>query len=176
MKRIVIAALVVLAGCTSAPGGGAATPGGQAAASVPAGGQVTAAPTTGSGGTGGGGGGGQVPSYQAGHATATVTVAGQAHSLSGGTCKQTSTVASTFEIVIGGLETPPFLDVVVSDVSTPVHDGDYQGGLSLVTVQVEKDILVVQAKITLKDGLTAGSFSGTSAGNNPREVSGSFTC
>jgi hypothetical protein len=116
------------------------------------------------------------PSYQAGAAKATVDVAGKSYPMEGGTCKQGSIGAFTFELVIGTVDKAPYLDVFVSDFSTAIHDGQYTGGTNLVTVQVETEILAVPATISLSNGMTAGTFSGTSAGNNPQPVSGSFTC
>jgi hypothetical protein len=174
---VLLAAIVALAGCGGAtPGGGQPTAGPGNAGS----GQATQAPGATSQGMGtpgpGGAGNGQGPAYQAGAATASVTVAGSSYELSGGTCEQDAAVFPVFELVIGKLEDAQHLNVFVSDMSNPIHDGDYSGGVTLVTVGVDGDNHAVPAKVTLAGGQTSGSFSGTSAGNNPVAVSGSFRC
>jgi hypothetical protein len=167
---IAVAACLLVVGCgggqptpTPASGGGAATAAGG-----------TAPP--GVGGTLGTGGTGGTPSYTQGAATASVEVGGSTYPLSGGTCKQDSTVLNLFELVMGTAADPQYLDVYVADAATPIHDGDYSGGLTLVTVQVGGTQYAIPATVTLANGLTSGSFRGTSAGNSPTEVSGTFTC
>jgi hypothetical protein len=174
MTRVIVGALtaVLVLGCG---GGSGSTPSpGATQAGSPAGtpsGGATAPP------------GGQTPQYQAGVGTATVIVDSVSYPISGGTCALESfdagsgTTASKFSFVAGTAFKAGWLDIELTDLGSPIHDGEYRTGLSTVAVQVtDKDLLVGGLTITLQNGLTAGSFSGTSAGNNPLPVSGTFTC
>ena len=174
---LIVLITAAVAGCGGGQGPGVNQP--TAAPSNPGSGQATQGPGASAPGVmppDPGGGGGDLPTYKAATATAKVTVAGTSFEITGGTCKQDATVYPTFELVAGTLETEQSLDVFVTDMSNPIHDGDYQGGLTLVTVGVDGEIHVVPGKVTLANGQTSGSFSGTAAGNNPVEVSGDFTC
>jgi hypothetical protein len=175
MKRLILGATIaaLVLGCgggsgpTPSPGGTqAGTPVG-----TTAGGAATSVP------------GGQAPQYVAGAGTATVLVDSVSYPITGGTCALASSdagsgvTASKFSFVAGTAFKAGWLDIELTDLSSPIHDGEYRTGLSTVAVQVtDKDLLVGGLTITLQNGLTAGSFSGTSAGNNPGPVSGTFTC
>jgi hypothetical protein len=174
MKRLILGAAIaaLVLGCgggsgpTPIPGGSqAGTPGGATS------GDATAPP------------GGQTPQYQAGAGAATVLVDSVSYPITGGTCALASSdagsgvTASKFSFVAGTAFKAGWLDIELTDLSLPIHDGEYRTGLSTVAVQVtDKDLLVGGLTITLQNGLTAGSFSGTSAGNNSAPVSGTFTC
>jgi hypothetical protein len=171
MKRLIVGAAMaaLVGGC----GGGASdTPG------------ATQTSSATSATTGGGTGqpGGQPPQYQAGAGNATVVVDAVDHPISGATCSLVSgdaggISASKFSFVAGTAFQPGWLDIELTDLSSPIHDGEYRTGLSTVALQVaDTDLLVGGLTITLQNGITAGSFSGTSAGNNPQPVSGTFTC
>ena len=180
-RRRLVAATVLAALVAAATSGcGSAQPTATPRASSSGGGQSTQVPGSiaGLAGTPGpnGGGGGRAPSYTASAAAASVTVAGKTYQFTGGTCRQDSTVYPLFELVVGTIDAEQYLDVLVTDMANPVHDGDYSNTLTLVTVGVEGDNHIVQGKVTLADGQTRGSFSGTASGNNPVEVSGTFTC
>jgi hypothetical protein len=109
-------------------------------------------------------------------------VDGVDHPISGGTCSLESgdaggVAASKFSFVAGTAFQPGWLDIELTDLGSALHDGQYQTGLSTVAVQVaDTDLLLTNLTITLQNGITAGSFSGTSSGNNPQPVSGTFTC
>jgi hypothetical protein len=126
--------------------------------------------------------GGQTPQYVAGAGTATVLVDSVSYPISGGTCALESGAASgvtpsKFSFVAGTAFKAGWLDIELTDLGSPIHDGEYRTGLSTVAVQVtDQDLLVGGLTINLQNGLTAGSFSGTSAGNSPAPVSGTFTC
>jgi hypothetical protein len=173
MKKLILGAAIAafLGGC----GGGADD------TSAP-GATQTAPPTSATTGGGTGQTGGQQPQYQAGAAKATVVVDGVDHPISGGTCSLVlgdagGVTASKFSFVAGTALQPGWLDIELTDLDSPIHDGEYRTGLSTVAVQVaDTDLLVGNPTITLENGITAGSFSGTSAGNNPQPVSGTFTC
>jgi hypothetical protein len=175
MIRVVLGATIaaLVLGCS---GGSGATPSpGATQAGSPAatntGSSATAPP------------GGQTPQYQAGAGTATVLVDSVSYPVTGGTCSLESSDAGSgitaykFSFVAGTAFKAGWLDIELTDLGSPIHDGEYRTGLSTVAVQVtDKDLLVGGLTITLQNGLTAGSFSGTSAGNTPQPVSGTFTC
>jgi hypothetical protein len=172
MRRVILALMAALAaGC----GGGATDTSAPEATQTPS----STASTT-DGGTGQSGG--PSPEYQAGAGKATVVVDGADHAISGGTCSLESgnsagVSASKFSFVAGTALQPGWLDIELTDVSSPIHDDTYQTGLSTVSLQVtDTDLLLSDLTITLQNGITAGSFSGTSAGNDPQAVTGTFTC
>jgi hypothetical protein len=174
MKRLIlgVAMAVLVGGC----GGGASDTSTTSGAT-----QATPAP---SGTTGGVSGqpSGQPPQYQAGAGNATVVVEGVDHPISGGTCALVAgdaggVSASKFSFVAGTAFQPGWLDIELTSLGSPLHDGEYRTGLSTVSVQLtDTDLLLSDLTITLQNGITAGTFSGTSAGNNPQAVSGTFTC
>jgi hypothetical protein len=172
VKRLILGAATaaLMAGCGG--GGGSAS---DTSASEPTQTPPATSPST-------GGGTGPSPEYQAGAGKATITVDGAGIAISGGTCSlETGTSAgvsaSKFSFVAGTALQPGWLDIEITDLSSPIHDGEYQTGLSTVSLQVsDTDLLLTDLTITLENGITTGSFSGTSAGNNPQDVSGTFTC
>jgi hypothetical protein len=173
MKRLILGTAIaaVVGGC----GGGASD------TSAP-GATQTAPATSGAIGSGSGQPGGQPPQYQAGAGKATVVVQGVDHPISGGTCALESgdaggTSASKFSFVAGTALQQGWLDIELTALGSPIHDGEHRTGLSTVALQVaDTDLLLSDLTITLQNGITAGSFSGTSAGNHPEAVSGTFTC
>jgi hypothetical protein len=175
MKRLIlgVAMAVLVGGCG---GGGAST------TSAPGPAETASATGGTTGGVTGQPSGQPTPQYQAGAATATVVVAGADNPISGGTCSLESgdaggVSASKFSFVAGTAFQPGWLDIELTSIDSPLHDGAYQTGLSTVSLQVaDTDLLLTDLTITLQNGITAGTFSGTSAGNSPQPVSGTFTC
>ena len=173
MKRLILGAAIAafVGGC-----------GGDASDISAPGATQTASPTSATTGGGTGQPSGQSPQYQAGAGKATVVVDGVDHPISAGTCSLVSgdaggVAASKFSFVAGTALQPGWLDIELTDLGSPIHDGEYRTGLSTVALQVaDTDLLLGGLTITLQNGITAGSFSGTSAGNNPQPVSGTFTC
>jgi hypothetical protein len=172
VKRLVVCTpLLAVLAALGACGGSSATLGPGAMQ----GGSTSGAPggaTPGAGGTAQTGGG--LPSYTVGAATATVVVAGTSYPIAAGTCAQTKNDVSgvatyTFDLVAGAAQKPGWLEIHITDLSNSIRDGQYHTGLSTVTVQVAADLLLVGSPtINVKDGTTAGDFSGTSAGSNPQ--------
>jgi hypothetical protein len=175
VKRLVlVAALATVVGC----GGTTAS---RAPGATPAPGSTTGA--TSGGGSGTGQPGGILPSYTTGAATATVVVGGTSNPVSGGTCKQTATDVSgvatyTFDFVAGSSLKPGWLEIHITNFDDPIVDGQYKTGLSTVTAQFGTDpyLFASGPTINLRDGTTTGDFAGTSAGNPPKDFSGTFKC
>jgi len=179
VRRLVpcAALLLLVVGC----GGGAtatSTPG----STTPGSTQPPSSP----GATSGGGAaspGGPAPQYQAGAGTATVVVDSTQHPVSAGTCSLEASdaggvTASKFTFAAGTAMQPGWLDVEVTSLGSPIVDGQYTTGLSSVSLQIDESgfLLLTDLTITLQNGVTSGSFSGTSAGNSPKPVTGTFTC
>ena len=122
------------------------------------------------------GGGSSLPSYEVDAATASVTVGGMEYEFTRGTCSQDASVIPVFELDAPTVDAPRNINVYVGDISKPISDGEYSGDLALVTINIDSKSYVAPASITLADGQTRGSFSGTSAGNDPVEISGTFAC
>ena len=173
-RAVVVASLSALAALAAACSPGpAATPGSLATQAVATPGGGTAGP----GGTSGSGtGSGTGANYVAGAGKATVTIADVTQEFTGGTCKTASTGANTFEFTAGDLTKAPSIDIFVSSFSGPVTDGLHNGGTDLVSTIIGTGNYVLAGNITLKNGLTAGEFAGTTAGSRPVQISGSFTC
>jgi hypothetical protein len=119
---------------------------------------------------------GEPGSYEQGAATATVDVEGAEHEFTDGTCSTQSSTIHVFQLVSGNFGEAPYIEIYVGDISDAIDDGEHTSPLNLVTIYVDDaDYTVTDLTVTMRDGVTAGEFTGTNA-NPDLPVSGSFTC
>jgi hypothetical protein len=117
--------------------------------------------------------------YTEGSATASVEIDGTVYEFVDGTCSTQASTAYTFELISGQFGEEPYFSVYVLNMSSPVSDGEYPTGTSLVTIDVAGENYLVGegGSLTLSDGVTRGEFSGPNQSPaNPATISGSFSC
>jgi hypothetical protein len=111
-----------------------------------------------------------------GPAKVTMTFGGNAFSLSNGECE---TLSDMFVVNIGTFGLPPesspgYFGLNVT-AGHKVADGSYSGVSLAGNVQHQKFAMSSSGSVTLKNGLTAGDFTGTEFVNEGM-ITGSFTC